>query len=246
MARTPKELERVFGPESKGESEEARAASSHKDFIRSQVQLGQDNDRATGHKMSALEAYRSYGWDVLARVAEEGVAPLVTTPQEPAITLKSRREALNLTIEQLARGADLPVAVVQQAEMPGSISRIRDLERIAQALALKEHLLGVKPGAGGDTDLSVRLRKFAQAADEQHFSPTDVLGLAEAAWVVSTQTDLSGLLEERAQLSLRKWFMPNADYSYPAYGKGYALASETLKDAQYRRNRANSEYEVAC
>src|SRR5580700_10443247 len=97
MPRPTAELEKVFGAESNGDTEEARAKSSHKLFVRSQVQLAEDNERATGHKISAFEAFRSYGWDVLAKVAEEGSAPLITKPDEPASTLRSRRLALNLT-----------------------------------------------------------------------------------------------------------------------------------------------------
>jgi transcriptional regulator with XRE-family HTH domain len=219
MPRSTSELEKVFGAESKGDTEEARAASSHKIFVRSQVQLGEDNERATGHKISALEAFRSYGWDVLAKVAEEGVAPLITHQDEPASTLKARRDALNLTQQHVARSASVSTSVIEQAETPRQVSRIRDLEKIAQALALNERLLGFVQGAGGDDNLGVRLREISQFNDTRRFSPTDVSTLAEAAWVISTQSDLSRVLGEQDQQSLRRRFRHDPDYNYPTYKK---------------------------
>src|SRR5438128_11516865 len=98
MARSAKELEKVFGPRSRGATDEDRAASSDKMFVRSQVQIAEDSERATGHRMSAPEALYYYGWDLLARIAEEGSAPLVSKPDEPATTLRARRNALNLSV----------------------------------------------------------------------------------------------------------------------------------------------------
>jgi Zn-dependent peptidase ImmA (M78 family) len=227
MPRSSAELERVFGPESEGATEEERARSSHKVFVRSQILLGEDNDRATGHRMNALEAYKSYGWEILARIAEEGAAPLVTRPDEPAATLKARRLALNLNPQQVARNADVEVSVVEKAETPGSLSAIRDLERIAQTLALNERFLGVEPGARGDTDLGVRLRDISTPTDAYHFSPTDVLNLTEAAWVTSKQSELSRMLNEQTQTLLRKRFQPDPDYRYPTYERGYLLADDS-------------------
>src|SRR5262249_9410626 len=86
------------------------------------------------------------------------------------------------------------------------------------------------PGAGGDTTLGVRLREISQPNDAQRFSPTDVLNLAEAAWVTFTQMRLSWLLGEEAQRNLREQFIKGDwDYNYPTYEKGYALALKTRK-----------------
>jgi Zn-dependent peptidase ImmA (M78 family) len=229
MPRDSADLVRVFGPESKGDTEEARAASSHKVFVRSQIQITEDDNRGTGRKMTALEALRSYGWDVLARVADEGCVPLVSEPDEPASTLKARRAALNLTPQQLARGAGVTPAIVEKAEVVGNVCSIRDLEKIAQALALNEHLLGFTSGAGGDMRLGVRLREMTQANDAQHFSATDVLNLTEAAWVVFTQSELLRLLNEHGPLATRDRFAPDPDYRYPTFERGYLLAENARK-----------------
>ena len=75
-------------------------------------------------------------------------------------------------------------------------------------------------------DLGVRLREISQDQDIQHFSPSDVSTLAEAAWVISTQSDLSRVLREQEQ-SMRKRFRYDFDYRYPTYEKGYVLAANT-------------------
>src|SRR4051812_17844136 len=188
MARTSSELERVFGKSSKGGTVEERAATSEKIFVRSQVQIAEDSESAKGHRLSAQEALRVFGFDLLARVADEGSAALVTKPSEPAATLMARRMALGLTSAQVARKAGISEMQVNKAELAGSLSPIRDLERIAQALALNELSLGYESGARGSEALGVRLREFAERQDTRRFSPSDVMALAEAAWVIRTQS----------------------------------------------------------
>ncbi len=227
MPRSVAELEKIFGPASRGDTEEERALSSQKVFVRSQVQIAEDNARATGHRMSAHEAYRSYGPEILEQVADVGFAPIVTEANEPAATLKARRSKLNLTIPQVARASGLPVDAVTNAETPGKVSSIRVLEKIAQALALNDHLIGFQTGAGGDAKLGVRLREMSQNQDVQHFSANDVLSLADAAWVISTQSELSKALDEKDALALRTQFSPDPDYNYPAWERGYYLAERT-------------------
>lgn len=228
MARTSIELERVFGEASQGQTEGERAASSRKIFVRSQVQIAEDSERATGHRLVAQEALRLFGYDILARIAEDGAVPLITNPDEPAATIRERRNALGLTTAQVARRAGLSEATVIKAEKSGAVSPIRDLERIAQALALDEQALGQERGARGDEKLGVRLREYSQLKDTRRFSPTDVMALAEAAWVIRAQSELSRLLGEMVSLDERG-FKPDPNYSYPAYEHGYRLASATRK-----------------
>jgi hypothetical protein len=60
-----------------------------------------------GIAFTAAEALEDYGIDVLRVVAEDGAAPLVTKYDEPAATLRARRDPLNLMIEPVARKAGL-------------------------------------------------------------------------------------------------------------------------------------------
>jgi hypothetical protein len=227
MAILPDQLESVFGIGSKGATPQERAASSDKKFVRSQILLAEDSEKATGHRMSASEALRLYGWELLFKVAQDRSAALVTEPNEPAKTLKARRHALNLKVRDVARSAGIPPNIVEGAEVPGRVTPIRHLERIAQALALNEQFLGYVSGARGDELLGVRLREFSQANDARHFSPSDVLALAEAAWVITTQSELLRLRGKPSQKNLRDQFIPDGDYSYPTFRRGYVLASTT-------------------
>src|SRR5260221_8866387 len=105
MARSSKELERVFGKSSHGQTEQERADTSDSMFVRSQVQIAEDNKSATGHRLTAQEALRLFGFDILARVADDGSAPLISSPDEPAATLSERRAALGLTAAPEGRTA---------------------------------------------------------------------------------------------------------------------------------------------
>jgi Zn-dependent peptidase ImmA (M78 family)/transcriptional regulator with XRE-family HTH domain len=226
MTFDPKELERVFGSDSSGSTAEQRAKTSARIFIRSQLQLAEDNSLATGHRMTATEALVSYGWESLKRVAADGSCPLITDQKEPATTLRLRRIALNLTLEQVARQSNLSASLIKRAEEHGALSRIRDLEQVAQTLALNDKLIGVTAGAKGDERLGVRLREMAKARDSRRFSPTDVLQLAESAWVISSQASLR-TMNEGPYGVLHRFYQKSWDYNYPSYEKGYALAKET-------------------
>lgn len=219
---TTKELENIFGLESSGTTKEERAASSKQFFVRSQVQLAFASEGATGHRLTAREALIAYGIEVLYKVSTEGSAPLVNDSLEPANTFRHRREQLGLTVRQVAKKSGLDEALVNKAETPGAISPIRDLERLAAVLALDERKVGVIPGANGDPRLGVRLREIgATAGDAPRFSGSDVLALAESAWVISRQNGL-----EVAKKS-RGLFKPSDDYTHPTYTRGFELAEKT-------------------
>ena len=221
------ELEMVFGTESMGNTPEKRAHSSATHFVRGQFQLAVYSEGATGRVLSAREALRTFGWQVLRQATLEGSAPLVISPKEPATTLKLRREELGLSVEQLAKKVHLLQKDIQQAETVGAKSAIRTLESLAQALALNEQALGFLPNAGRDTRLGVRLREMATSGDIAGFSASTVLQLSEAAWVISRQAALQNQLE--VALGAPRVAMPRHDsnFSYPAYETGYRLASRT-------------------
>ena len=220
------QLEKVFGSESTGRTPEERAKSSSKKYVRSQVQIAHDSPRATGRRLSAWEALDAYGWETLAEVTDEGAAPLISGRDEPAATLRSRRKALGLAVKEVARATHLSPERVAKAEQSGNLLPIRDLEQIAQALALDERLLGSVPGARGDDALGVRLRQMAQMQDEKRFSPSDVLALTEAAWVISKQISLCKWLGDTAP----KRFLFDSNYAYPTYERGYELAARTRSE----------------
>jgi Zn-dependent peptidase ImmA (M78 family)/transcriptional regulator with XRE-family HTH domain len=225
-ASIQRELDLVFGEGSIGESYEERAKTSNARFVRSQLQLAPYSDRATGRVLTASEALHAFGWEAVRRAALDGSAPLVSSPSEPAETLRKRREELGLQVEELARRTHLPATAVRDAETPGIRSPIRAIEALGQALALDERLLGVRPSAGGDSVLGVRLREMANSGDVAAFTPATVLQLSEAAWVISRQAALQSELGPEYAPPVR---LPRHDpsFGYPAYDIGYRLANKT-------------------
>jgi Zn-dependent peptidase ImmA (M78 family)/transcriptional regulator with XRE-family HTH domain len=224
---TPERLTRVFGDDSRGDTLEERALTSSRMYVRSQTQLAEYAAGATGRRLTAPEALLIFGIDVLEQVALEGAFPLVNDISEPAATIKRRREELGITPEKLAAAAGVARERAAVAETPGEISPIRELERLAQALALDERVLSYQPGAGADRELGVRLREFAYPQDHGHFSEASVLALSEAAWVIGRQSLMMAAL--RKSIDVRSCFgiTPDSNYSYPAYSQGTRLASTT-------------------
>ena len=231
MTPDPIDIAAVFGGGLQGSSLEEQAAHSTQKFVRSQLQITFDNELATGHRLTASEALNTFGWDVLKKVAEKGSCPLIASPDEPALTLKKRRDDLGLTTKQLAKQAGVREEVVARAETVGQVSGIFDLERIGQAMALDESVLGHLAGAHADaqlgSQLGVRLRESARSADAVRFTATDVLTLAEAAWVIAKCDWLAS--QDPSSPADAKKFEPSRDYRYRAYDRGYELAARTRK-----------------
>src|SRR5579863_2220000 len=110
-------LDNVFGVESRGDSPLARARTSNLVFVRSQDHLSLAKPTATGRKLTAVEALDAYGLETLQEVMDYGSAVLPVSEGEPGITLKSRRLALGLTINDVSRVTGLPAAHVEECEI---------------------------------------------------------------------------------------------------------------------------------
>lgn len=224
------ELELVFGKESSGDSAEERAKTSSRLFVRSQIQIALDNQRAKGRRLSAQEALETFGWDVLSGLAENNAVPIIQIENEPGTTIQKRREQLGLSVEQLAHAAKLDTRLLTELEGCKKAVPIRDLENIARYLSLNEYQLGQQPGAGADQSLGVRLRELIREKgfDQNRFSAPLVTGLSEAAWVIKRQTELQKKLSPKKTNSPRQiGITPSGDYNYPAFKKGQDLAART-------------------
>lgn len=224
------ELDLVFGLGSSGDTPAQRAKTSTMIFVRSQIQLAPYSEGATGRMLSAAQALRSFGWDVLLNATREGYAALTTTAQEPSTTLRSVREGLGLTIEQIARAANVSAEDANLAEKPGARVAIRKLQRIAQALGLNEELLGFEPMAGWDSHLGVRLREMSKNTDISGFTAKTVLLLTEAAWVIARQDSLQREFARAIPKRHYHSLPPHDDkYGYPSYEHGFRLAAKTRR-----------------
>lgn len=204
---------------------ESRARASDRTFVRSMDQLAEASDRATGRRLTAWEALRAYGLDTLAEVGAEGAALLSDGPRAAGRLLRDRRELLELSPRNVANAANISVKAVEDAEAFKRVP-IRQLERMARALGLDERWVSFRPDPPpGNEQLAIRLRSIGQ--DHARMSAATVSGIAEAAWVATTQLRLQralGIHPERPDIS------PSPNYGgpgYPAYMHGYWLARDT-------------------
>ena len=224
---TTGDLEAIFGAESVGVTASERAASSNVFFVRSQFQIARDNPNAGGRRLNASEALRDHGLEALLEVAMQGRSPIPFRHDEPATTLYRRRMTLEVEVEAIAKATRLEADIIQGAETVGNRSQIRELEIIARVLGLDEVVIGRVEGAHGDRQLGFRLRKMHKEGESVRFSPTVVLGLSEASWIISRQITLSKLLGEK--FPARDLFAPSDDYRYRTFDRGRELAEHTRR-----------------
>lgn len=206
-----------------------RARRSQRMFVRSLDQLAFYSAGATGRQLTALEALRAYGFDVLKEVAAEGSALLCESKDAAAYAIRCQRRALGLNQKAVAARAQLSEHDIATAEANARDVRLRTYERIACSLGMDERYLSLRREPTANQELAVRLRTIGDSSPKM--TPTTVAALAEAAWVAATQLRLE------SELSLpgaRKpaLFQRSTNYgssSYPAYRHGYYLASEMRK-----------------
>lgn len=222
----------VFGRDSTGDCIEERARTSNREFVRSQVQIAFANERATGRKLSAMEALDNFGSGILFELSHKNAVPIILKEGEPGRTIRSRRNEMSLSIEALSRASEIEVDRLVAFEDGVSTLPFRDIERLSRSLVLDESVIGYQPGSGGDPQLGVRFKEFFRGADEGKglLSSAMVLRLSEAAWVVKKQLNLQAKLGANQLDAIRNCgIKPSNDYKYPVYKKGYSLASETRR-----------------
>lgn len=217
-------LEAVFGRGSRGGTPQERAHTSDVTFVRSQHQLSRWADGAGGRRLDATEAFDLFGWEVLQDLADHPATALVRRGAEADRAILRQIRELGVEERRVFDVAKLSkteiIALKSGRQVP-----FRKLERMAQSIALDPDQLGIDGDAGADLELGYRLRTMAHTGGR--LSPNAVLALAEAAWVIRKQVELSrrlGTIYERDK------FKPSADYGsniVPAYQAGFRLAAET-------------------
>jgi Zn-dependent peptidase ImmA (M78 family) len=233
MDSTDRFYDLIFGPNSTGATASARAATSDVLFVRGQDELSLFRNGATGRVLTAGEALDLFGEQALRSVVDEGSAILVSSPTEPARTLRTRREALGLSQADVAKRAQLDAKQVEAAEDSRRCNPIRDLERIAQVLSLDDRCLTISPGARGDISLAHRLKSRGGA----RLSPGAVMTLSEAAWVVATEHRLHAALGLDNKIQT---FDKSDDYG-DAVKKVYEHARDLARNTRRKLNLAEDE-----
>ena len=142
----------IFGCGAKGRPAEEAAKHSTRSFVRSERSLApyEEPRGATGHLLTAWEAYTSFGLDVLEEAVEYGSAVLRETSTATADALRERREHIGLTPRSVGRAARVSQKDVETAESTPHLLSIQMLERIAIALGLDERFLAFKRHPGGE------------------------------------------------------------------------------------------------
>jgi len=218
------ELDRVFGSESCGSTPESRARTSNRIFVRSQHQVSFWNEGSKGRRFKAGEVLDAYGWDVLRELADHSASPVVTAGGEPLRFLTKQLEALGVDQRKTLVAAKWPQTSIDAFERNRQVP-FKDLERLAQMISVEPHELGQPDQAESAHSLGVRLRSIG--ATHARFSSKVVLALAEAAWVIRKQHELTRLLNEPVR---DLCITPDDEYgSYltPAWRKGQQLAQDT-------------------
>ena len=195
-------------------------------FVRSQVQVTFDSSQATGHRMTPFEVANVFGKVALGKIVEDGGFPIVRSPGEPARSFQRQRSLLGLTTRQVAKESGIPEAAVIAAETAGTLTPVRRLERLAQQLGLDEHRIGRDQDVGGASELGARLKRSMDRSDSSTvaLTPTTVLKLAEAAWVIARRAEFEELVANAVRRGPR--VTPRAEplASGPAWKQGYELA----------------------
>jgi len=235
----------VFGGNSSGDSPETRAMNSDRRFVRSQDHLAVWRPTAKGRILTAWEALKTFGFETLCKVVDEGTVAIVVDPKEPAATLRRRRERLGLDFDSIALASKVSEEDVRRSEDPDARNYILVLEKIARCYGLDERFVSLVSGSGGDDNLAIRLRTLR---DRDHsFSERDILTFGEITWIISTQHRLQNWLETKGKVpgSLR----PDNQYGsreYPAYAHGYYLASKTRDILGIRKDEPITSMRDLC
>ena len=231
-ANSPEMLRAIFGEHEAGLPIEEIAKQSRQKFVRGKYEIAfyDQGSTATGHVLTALEAYHTFGLDILEEAAEYGSAIILRKRGAIESSLKVRREGLGLSRQSVARAArGLLPTEVKTAETDASDIPIQSLERIAFTLGLDESKLAFHLTSGADEGLAVRLRTLHAEPDidSVSLSAGAVLTLAEAASIIRVQSQLQAALGTMPSYFK---FAPNSDYGYRdnlAYRIGYRLAEQT-------------------
>jgi len=115
-------------------------------FVRSQCQLAQDSERATGLRMTLADVLRIFGPDVLREIANYGSAIIDRDSEEPARTFRNRRLRLKMSASEVAQRAEISREEVLNAEDPSCCNSIHILVKIANVMGLNPDYISWKSG----------------------------------------------------------------------------------------------------
>lgn len=223
-----RDLADIFGTADGSLDPRTRALTSRERFVRSHTGLARWSDRATGQVLTAYQAYDTFGWPILSQLIDKPVAPIIRRGAEAAQAVRRCREHAGVTVRQLAQRAAVAESDILAVEAGRRRMPMAVLAKVAQTLGLSPTRIGIADDGGGDPALGVRLRQLR--TETTAFTPAVVLGLMEAAWVISEQSQLESWLDPtRAHIPTKLGFRPQpirASIYPPAFEVGMTLAAQ--------------------
>jgi Zn-dependent peptidase ImmA (M78 family) len=214
-------LDLVFG-KGEGTTPAERARVSTRRFVRGLDLLTFDeSSRATGRRLSALEALEAYSFDKLVEVATEGSAVICESTAAVGRVLRERRQDLRLTTRYVATAAGVRPEIIEALEA-SKRRPIREYERVARVLGLDERMLSYRGEPIGNQDVAVRMRTLHD--ERPALSGSVVAALSEAAWVAMTQLRMESALGLPGPEVTFEYEPFYGSANTPAYRVGYDLA----------------------
>lgn len=200
--------------------------TTNKLYVRSQDGISEYRDGAKGLTLSRKQIACVLTDYMLTQLDEEGFAPL-SNKWDVCEFLKNRRESLGLTVDELSKSTKLSNKDIEDVEDSSTRSPIRNIVKIAQALAIPQALL-VGTTNQVDADLAFRL-KGKNGYSSAELTSKDVLTISEAAWVIRTESELRSLLDKPDGL-MSSFQQKDSNYGeagYPVWQHAKYLANKT-------------------
>ena len=218
----------IFGPGAESLSPKEAARRSTISFVRSEGGLAEykESRNPTGHRLTAWEAYTTFGLDVIEEALEYSSAILKDTATATSDALRERRKELGLFHGSVEDATGVSQEDVETAESTAHEVPIQKLERLAFFLGLDERFLAFKRNPGGDSQPAYRPRTLQTdpPSRSEAITPETVLLFAEAASIIRTQHRLQnwlGLPMGIAEFALVDNYGSPGE---PAWRVGYDLA----------------------
>lgn len=194
-------------------------------FIRGQDEIAIYKDKGTGRVLSAWEAYKTFDSKIFEEILEYGTAILSTTPDEPALTFTKQRKALNISQEELAEKAKIPLEDIKKIESSQYECDFRIIEKLCNTMNIDDYSISYKKYSDLENNLAYRLKKTFEGGSIQK---EDILRMTECGWIADKYMLLQTWLKDGKSICTS----PSNNYGtplHPAYKVGYELAHKTRK-----------------
>lgn len=197
-------------------------------FVRSQNYISEYREGATGRQISAYEMATKYGdkiYDIISEIYDYGSAILQISKDEPAMSLKNAREALGLSIEQVANKLNLSIDSIEDAENCKTKTSFTTLSKIAHTYGISDFDISTKALSKSYTYLT-NLKSFSK---DVALNSDVICEISTAIWIAKTQKELEDYLNIKHNFNYNRIDeeLENIDNNKKPYEQGYYFADVT-------------------